>query len=835
MPILQTFFTKATQVPRPQIKLPNNFQMTWKQRELDAIEFPTLVGLISRFARTRTGRSRLEGMHPWDGRCSIRRLRQDELSEAWQSEPSSLSVCPFDESMDELLSPAGWLLPEHWKQLRYALRSMTVLLSKVASLSWPEGCIPPSGTNQGIDRLQVSASIMADPTPIVDTLAKCFNEDGKLEPLKVPALAELYRARMSAYQQIQNKLQRYFRDIPEAFMEATIVERNGRFCLPVRIDRKSLIPGLILDRSGSGATAFVEPMDAVPLNNEYMEADSEYNEAVNAWLRSLLDSLRSRLNDFCRWHEFLSDVDEIIALLQWSRLCEGILPELGAGKFVLLGARHPLLMPKIRETLESEPIGHEVVPLDLSMDRDRPGLVISGSNTGGKTVVLKTVGLLAALAHCGCAVPASIGTEFPRLTTLHADIGDHQTLIGSLSTFSSHIMHLRRILGQARPDGFVLLDELGTGTDPKEGAALGIAILQALSRRGCWVLCSTHLGEMSQWALRHSRFQNASVQFDEERLVPTYRLLLGQPGQSRAITIAARLGMPKKVLELAQRTLGRREQDWRDFLRQLEAERGRLLEESDLLAKAQAALEKDRRILDDREAQLKHMQEKFREESQTKLARVLEFADHESRRLIKEIKSQQKANQKIPINADKIGTGARERVAAIEKTARQELAPILPKHKQIDPRSLAEGMYARHRGLGVEGKIITIKGKKAILESAPGRRLEVQTSELEPSTRAQSATSKPGGRIRIRAEYRDIDSEINLIGRASDDVDFEIHRFIESALASGNKFIRIVHGHGTGRLKAAVREALKGHPSISHIEDAAQAQGGAGATVVVLK
>ncbi|MCL1908928.1 MAG: Smr/MutS family protein [Holophagaceae bacterium] len=809
--------------------------MNWKQRELEAIEFSALAGLISKFAKTRLGKNRLSSMHPWDGRCGMRRLRQAELGDAWQAEPSSLPVQPFDEAMDELLSPAGWLLPEHWRQLREALRSMAALLNKAASLPYPEGYATPQDANPEIDRLQVPASILADPSPIADTLAKCFNEEGKLEPLKVPALAELYRARMSAYQQIQNKLQKYFRDIPEAFMEATIVERSGRFCLPVRIDRKGLVPGLILDRSGSGATAFMEPMDAVPLNNEYIEADGEYNEAVNAWLRGLLDSLRSRLDDFIRWHEFLSDVDEIIALFQWSRLCDGILPELGAGKLLLKGARHPLLMPKVREMMESEPLGHDVVPLDLSMDRDRPGLVISGSNTGGKTVVLKTVGLLAALAHCGCPVPAGLGTEFPRLSSLHADIGDHQTLIGSLSTFSSHIMHLRRILGQARPDGFVLLDELGTGTDPKEGAALGIAILQALSRRRCWVLCSTHLGEISQWALRHSRFQNASVQFDEERLAPTYRLLLGQPGQSRAITIAAKLGMPKSVLDQAQKTLGRREQDWRDFLRQLEAERGRLLEESDLLAKAQAALEKDKRILDDREAQLMRTQEKFREESQAKLTRVLEFADHESKRLVRELKAQQKAQQKTQGNADKIGTEARERVKTIEKIAGQELAPILPKPKPTDPKSITEGMYARHRGLGVDGKVASIKRKKAILETATGRKLEVPLGELEPSTKAQSASSLPTGRVRIKAEYRDIESEINLIGRASDDVDFEVHRFVESALASGNRFIRIVHGHGTGRLKAAVREALHGHPNISRVEDAVQAQGGAGATVVVLK
>jgi len=809
--------------------------MSWKQRELDAVEFPTLVNLIAKFAKTRHGKRRLGEMYPWDNQAGVRRLRQIELETTWLLEPSSIPVQPFDEAMDELLSPAGWLLPEHWRQLREALKSLGRLLNKIASLSWPESTPVPQNASLDIDRLQIPASILADPSPIADTLARSFNDDGQLDPLKIPALADLHRNRMRAYQQVQNRLQKFLRDVPEAFMEATIVERSGRFCLPVRLDRKNLIPGLVLDRSGSGATAFIEPFDTVPLNNEYMEADSEYNEAVIAYLRGLLNSLRSRKEDFIRWQGFLADVDEITALLQWSKLCDGILPDLGTSNLILLGASHPLLMPKIRETLELDSIGHDVVPLDLTMDRKRPGLVISGSNTGGKTVVLKTVGLLATMAHCGCSVPARPGTEFPRLSSLHADIGDHQTLIGSLSTFSSHIMHLRRILGQARPDGFVFLDELGTGTDPKEGAALGIAILQALSRRGSWVLCSTHLGEISQWALRHPRFQNASVQFDEERLAPTYRLLLGQPGQSRAITIAAKLGMPRSILNQAQKILGRREQDWREFLRQLEAERGRLLKESDELANAQAAMEKDKRILADREAQLKHQQEKFKEESQTKLARVLEFADHESKRLVKDLKAQQKAGQKAQLNADRVGTEARERVKTIESVARQELAPILPKSKPLEPKRIAVGMYVKHIGLGVHGKITSIRGKKAILETAPGRKLEVPASELVPGTKATTAMAQPGGRIRVRVEYQEIDSELNLIGRASDDIEFEVHRFVESALAGGYRFIRIVHGHGSGRLKTAVKEALRGHPNITSIEDAPQAQGGSGATVVTLR
>jgi len=814
--------------------------MDRKLKELDAIEFPAVVGLVSGLAKTRRGRATLCGMHPWDGLAALRRHRQMEIGEAWNLEPSSMPILPFDEALDELLSPAGWLLPEHWRQLRDAMLSLDKLINSIATMPPPEspdGRAAMEDADAGHLALKFLASSLPGPMSVAETLSKCFNDDGQLDPLKIPSLSELHKNRAKAYQRVQNSLQKYLADSPDAFMEATVVERNGRFCLPVRLDRKSLVQGLVLDRSGSGATAFIEPFAAVPLNNEYMEADAEYREAVLAFLRGLLESLRSRAGDFTRWRDFLADADETIALLQWSRMCDGTLPRLGAEGFALNCARHPLLLPKVRLALGLDGIGHDVVPLDLAMGADAPCLVISGSNTGGKTVALKTVGLLAALANCGCAIPAKAGTELPPMASLHADIGDHQTLIGSLSTFSSHIMHLKMILGQARKNGLVLLDELGTGTDPREGAALGIAILDALSSRGAWVLCSTHLGEISQWALKHPRFQNASVQFDEDLLAPTYRLLVGQPGQSRAITIAEKLGLPKSVLATAKKKLGRRERDWREFLRQLEAERSRLLEESDELAKARALVEKDMRILADREAQLRHLQEKFKEESSAKLARVLDFAGSESKRLLKEMKAQQKEilNQHTASNPDRAGAEARERVKTIESIARMELAPLAPKVAPPDPKAIHVGMYARHRSLRIEGKVTEIKGKNAVLETAPGRSLEAPLAGLEPLDKHLSAIDRPRGRTRVRAEYADIESELNLIGRASDEVEFEVHRFIESALASGNRFIRIVHGHGTGRLKKAVREALHGHPGISVIEDAPQAQGGAGATLVTLK
>ena len=803
--------------------------------ELTSLEFPDAVRLIQSGARTAPARAALGAMHPWDGLAGLRRLHQMELEGAWAPSPGLLPVFPMDESLDELLNPAGWLLPEHWRQLRDGLKAMARLLQTLAALPWPESRPAPPGTHLGIDRLQVTAALLPDPAPIAERLAKSFTADGQLDPLRIPALASLHRGRQDAFQAVQAKLQKLLRAAPEAFNEATIVERNGRFCLPVRQERRGQVPGLVLDRSGSGATVFIEPMEAVPLNNAFVEADRDYAQAVQAFLRDLLADLRARREDFTRWRDLQAQADQGLALLRWASLCEGRLPDLETdpkrGRLCLLEARHPMLLPAVREAMGLEPLPHPVVPLNLVLEAEKPGLVISGSNTGGKTVVLKTVGLLSALAACGCAVPAREGSSFPALPSLHADIGDHQTITGSLSTFSSHILHLKKILKTVQDGGLVLLDELGTGTDPKEGAALGIALLQTLSRRRCWILCSTHLGEISQWALRHTRFQNASVQFDEDRLAPTYRLLVGQPGQSRALTIAAKLGLPRAVLDHADKVLGQREQDWRDFLRELETERARLLEEAETLRQQGAAAEKDREILRQREEKLRLERETFQKESKEKVARVLDFLDHEGKRLVRELKERQKAAQ---VNADRLGTEAHERVKQLARLAEAELSPARGAVKDLHPAEVRAGGYARHRGLGIEGKVLALKGDRATLETPQGRRLECRLGELEPIG-AREAAPRPMGRVRVRAEALDIESEINLIGRASDDVDSEIYRFVEEALASGRRIIRIVHGHGTGKLKAAVREALRGHPGISRVEDAPQSQGGAGATVITLR
>jgi DNA mismatch repair protein MutS2 len=349
------------------------------------------------------------------------------------------------------------------------------------------------------------------------------------------------------------------------------------------------------------------------------------------------------------------------------------------------------------------------------------------------------------------------------------------------------------------------------------------------------VLCSTHLGEISQWALRHPRFQNASVQFDEERLAPTYRLMVGMPGQSRALTIAAKLGLPRFILDHAEKVLGKREQDWREFLRQLEADRLRVMEESDSLALRTALLEKDRAILAKREEALRDQQEKFQRDSQLKVQRVLDFVDHEAKRLVKELKDQQKAA--APANPDRVGTDARERLKTIEQIARAEMAAgALKQRPKGDLPQLREGGFARHRGLGVEGQVFSIKGDRVILQTPQGRRLEARAGELEPLHRGDLAPEAPRkGHVRLRADAEERPSELNLIGRASDDVDTDIHRFLETSLTNGQKFIRVVHGHGTGRLKTAVREALRGHPGILKVEDAPQNQGGAGATLITLR
>ena len=323
--------------------------------ELQVLEFPEAVRLIQGGARTSSARAALGAMDPWDGRAGLRRLYQLELQEAWAASPDQLPVLPMDGALEELLNPAGWLLPEHWRELREGLRALSRLLQTLAGLPWPEARPAPAGTHLGIDRLQVTAALLPDPAPLAERLAKSFTLDGQLDPLRVPALASLHRQRQDAFQAVQAKLQKILRGAPEACNEAMVVERNGRYCLPVRSERRSQVPGLVLDRSGSGATVFIEPLEAVPLNNAFVEADSEYSQAVQAFLRELLTDLRARREDFLSWRDLQARTDQGLALLRWASLCGGLLPDLAPnpreGRLCLLEARHPLLLPAVREAL----------------------------------------------------------------------------------------------------------------------------------------------------------------------------------------------------------------------------------------------------------------------------------------------------------------------------------------------------------------------------------------------------------------------------------------------------------------------------------------------------
>jgi DNA mismatch repair protein MutS2 len=312
------------------------------------------------------------------------------------------------------------------------------------------------------------------------------------------------------------------------------------------------------------------------------------------------------------------------------------------------------------------------------------------------------------------------------------------------------------------------------------------------------------------------------------------------PGQSRALTIAAKLGLPAFILEHAEKVLGQREQDWREFLRQLEADRLRVMAEAEALEQRAALLEKDREILARREEALRTQQDQFQRDSHDKVQRVLDFLDHESRRLVKELKEKQKAGLAEAAQADRVGNEARERIRTMDQIARAELGAAAPRRPATDLPELRVGGFARHRGLGVEGRITAVKGDRVMLQNPQGRSLEARAGELEPLFRGDlggrgDRVAPARGAVRVRADAVALESEINLIGRASDDVDLEIHRFVEASIGAGQKFIRVVHGHGTGRLKAAVREALKGHPGIARVEDAPQSQGGAGATLITLR
>lgn len=651
---------------------------------------------------------------------------------------------------------------------------------------------------------------------LAGVLARDLDAEGRLTDDASPRLRGLRRQILTLRHELESRLERLLDSPPvaQALQERYVTVRNGRYVLPIRDDARRSLRGIVHDRSQSGATVFIEPDAVIDLNNQLIQRTLEERDEVARLLAELTGQVGACLPDLQALVEGLGHLDLVFARAALAERLEATAPEVvEAGDIDLPSARHPLL---VAQTWAGGTPRRPVVPVDIRLPVDRPGLVISGPNAGGKTVALETCGLLVLMAQAGCHVPAAPGCRLPVCDRILAVIGDEQSLAQNLSTFSSFVAQVGEILAVAGPRSLVLLDELGAGTDPAEGAALGAALLEALLDRGARVIATTHLEPLKVFAQLEPRLRNATVAFDAERLEPTFRLEYGHPGPSYALTIGERLGLPAAVIARARTHLSEESRRLETLLadlaaREREAER-RTAEATRREAEAGAALEGARLATLRAQREAAEVRRAAHAEARAFLADARHRVGHELERLKTEEATRRQAQE------------------AYHRLRRAEAELATPVETGTGPVGAGE---VQLRGLGLRGRVVA-EAQGMVTVQAGRLTVRVPRSEVEAVPTGPGATRTSSGVAISLPSRQDVPRELHLRGFVTDEARGAVEKFLDDAVVAGHPAVRLVHGKGTGALKRAIDACLRAHPLVSAFRTAPPAEGGSGVTVVEL-
>ncbi len=669
------------------------------------------------------------------------------------------------------------------------------------------------------------AKHMPVPQGLETRIAECIAENGEIRDTASPALARIRSDRKQVQGRLLDKLNAVLASdrFRTMLQEPIITEREGRYCVPVKAECRAQFGGIVHDISTSGATVFMEPAACVDLGNRLKElAISEEQE-----ISRILNRLTSLVG---RHDQDLSAMLAQLASLDLAHAKAVLAEHMGAseprpadvGVVELYSARHPLLQG-------------EVVPIDIEIGRSFDVLLLTGPNTGGKTVALKTVGLLTLMRQCGLQIPASPDSSMAIFNRVFADIGDEQDIQQSLSTFSAHLRNIVRIVQQADDESLVLLDEIGAGTDPTEGAALARAILATLQRRGARIIATTHYGELKEYAYTTDGVENAAVDFDRDTLRPTYRVLIGVPGSSHAFYIAQRLGLPAEVVAEAQNNMSARDRSAGEMMEHIE--RSRLRAESlEKEAKAHLRAAEAARMQYERLArEVADVRRTIRREVEEEARAVLRRATERAENIIGELRKMAKGTRKGPT--------ARRKLAELRQEVTEALAepPV-----EAEPEAAPEGhVYrvgdkVRVMTFGVDGNITALPNERTAQVQMGALRATLPLDVLRPVSEEAPTEAKPRKRSSVASaiamqKVTSVGPEVMIRAMRVDEAHALLDRYVDDAYAAGIRQVRIIHGKGTGVLRRFVQDYLRNHPLVESQRPADETEGGAGATIAVLK
>ena len=679
------------------------------------------------------------------------------------------------------------------------------------------------------DSLEAMFQALQPLTPVSSEIRRCIASEEELNDDASPALFKIRRSMRQINDKVHAQLQTMVNGSARTYLQdAVVTMRNGRYCIPVKAEHRGQIPGMIHDQSSTGSTLFVEPMAVIKLNNDLRELELKEEKEIEMILATLsarcgeeTEALRDDL-------DLLTKLDFIFARAQLSRSMNGTQPDFNEeGRILIKKGRHPLLDKK------------KVVPIDIQLGKDFELLIITGPNTGGKTVSLKTVGLFTLMGQAGLHIPAFDHSELSVFHEVFADIGDEQSIEQSLSTFSAHMTNTVSILKEADDRSLVLFDELGAGTDPTEGAALAIAILSNLHRRGSRVMATTHYSELKVFALSTPGVENGCCEFDVETLRPTYRLLIGVPGKSNAFAISQKLGLSQDIIEEAKTHLTKQDEDFEDLLADLEQKRVTIEQERDQINSYKEEIRELKQRLESKQEKLDLSRDKILREANEQARNILQEAKDYADTTIRNFQKYGKAAGVSAKDMEKERGKLREKMSTVDKKLSAKNAAPKKSHKQLTAKDLHIGDSIKVLSLNLKGTVSTLPDAKGNLFVQMGiLRSQVNIRDLEKlddTVITGGNFSKTGsGKIKMSKSVS-VSTEINLLGKTVDEAIMELDKYLDDAYIAHLPSVRIVHGKGTGALRKGVHNYLRRQKHVKSYRLGEFGEGDAGVTIVEFK
>lgn len=790
------------------------------QKVLKTLEYDKIIGMLAEKADSAPGKKLCRELTPSTDLEEIRKNQaetRDALNRLFRTGSTSFGNT--------------WDLGFSIKSLEIGSALSIVELLKIASMLDNVDRIRTYGKKEREDAPEDSLDVyfeqLAPLTQLANEINRCILSEEEIADDASPRLKSIRRAKIQTNEKIHSQLTSMLNGSYRTYLQdAVITVRDNRYCIPIKAEYKGQVNGMIHDQSATGSTYFIEPAAVVSLNNQLRELELQEDEEIHVILANLSAQAAEHTEELAVNQKMMTALDFIFAKAELAMEWNATEPIFNADHSIhIRKGRHPLLDKK------------RTVPIDIHLGKDFDLLIITGPNTGGKTVSLKTVGLFALLGQSGLHIPALDRSELSVFTEVYADIGDEQSIEQSLSTFSSHMKSIVHILAHADADSLCLFDELGAGTDPTEGAALAIAILNFLHDRGIRTMATTHYSELKIYALSTSFVENACCEFDVETLQPTYRLLIGIPGKSNAFAISSKLGLPEDIINAAREQIGKEDKSFEDVIADLEQSR--------------ITIEREQREISEYKERIRTLQEQLQRKNE-KLDqakdRILREANEKAKEILQEAKDV--ADETIrDFNRLEAGTDIRElekkrqkvRDKINEKNSSLSLKTDKkqPEKKGIDPKKLKKGDTVKIVSMGLKGTVSTLPDAKGALFVQCGiMRTQTNIKDLilidEETIHTPALQRTNAGKIKM-SKSLSVSAEINLLGKTVDEAISLLDKYLDDAYMAHLPSVRVVHGKGTGALRNAVHNHLKRLKIVKEFRLGEYGEGDAGVTIVTFK